>query len=76
MSAKDMSLRDWLAGQALPSVIAATSAGQHQPVMLAGEEHIRHAIARDAYEMAEAMLAAREVFEARDTAAWVESIGA
>lgn len=55
-----MSKRDWLAGQALPAVIAATSAGQHQPLMREGDTHIRFAIARDAYTVADAMLAERE----------------
>lgn len=54
-----MTLRDWFAGQALPAVIAATSAGQHQPRMEEGDEHIRFAIVRDAYDMADAMLAER-----------------
>ena len=54
-----MSLRDWFAGQALASVIIVTSAGQHRPEMREGETHIRLAMARDAYDMADAMLAAR-----------------
>lgn len=54
-----MSLRDWHAGQSLPAIIAATSAGMHMPKMRESEE-IRFAIARDAYEMADAMLAARQ----------------
>lgn len=53
-----MTLRDWFAGQALPAIIAATSAGQHQ-VMREGDTSIVAGITRDAYEMADAMLAAR-----------------
>lgn len=51
-----MSMRDYFAGQALPAVIAATSAGQHSPKMRDSETHIRDAISRDAYAMADAML--------------------
>lgn len=54
-----MTLRDYFAGQALPAVIIATSAGQHQPVRMNGDTHIRDAIARDAYAMADAMFSAR-----------------
>lgn len=54
-----MTLRDWFAGKAIPAIIAATSDGKHQPNIKDGE-HIRFAIARDAYDMADAMLAARE----------------
>ena len=53
-----MSLRDWFAGQAIDGIIHATSAGQHMPLVKDGE-HIRYAMARDAYDMADAMLAAR-----------------
>lgn len=55
--------RDWFAGQALPAIIAATSAGQHHP--LRGEDTaivkgvLEAAMARDAYAMADAMLAER-----------------
>lgn len=60
-----MSLRDWLAGQALPAVIAATAAGQHHPIpMYTGKgdnPKLEAAIARDAYAMADAMLEARKV---------------
>lgn len=55
-----MDLRDWFAGMALPAVIAATSAGQHQPGT--GFDDPRPMTARmacDAYELADAMLAAR-----------------
>ena len=57
--APGMTLRDWFAGQALSGVIAATSAGQHRPGKSEPGEHIRFAIARDSYDMADAMLAAR-----------------
>ena len=51
-----MTLRDWFAGQALPSVVAATSAGQH---MLSGTGTVHDMIAQDAYRLADAMLAER-----------------
>jgi hypothetical protein len=54
-----MSLRDWFAGQALPAVIAATSAGQHQPHVEPGQTQ-EQAMAVDAYALADAMLAARQ----------------
>jgi len=55
-----MSLRDWFAGQALPAVIDATSAGQHQPLG-SNEIGLEAAMARDAYKLADAMIAARKV---------------
>ena len=55
-----MSLRDWFAGQALPAVIAATSAGQHMPATRDSDTHIAFAITRGAYFIADAMLAARK----------------
>ncbi len=51
-----MTLRDWFAGQALPAVIAATSAGQHNPSKGASTVE---GFCLDAYEIADAMLAAR-----------------
>jgi hypothetical protein len=54
-----MSLRDYFAAAALPAVIAATSAGQHVPKMRDGENTIHQAIARDVFEVADAMIAAR-----------------
>lgn len=54
-----MSLRDHFAGQALASIIAVTSAGQHQPDAKHGKGVV-NSIAIDAYEMADAMLAARK----------------
>ena len=53
-----MSFRDAAALAALPVIIAATSAGQHMVSLLDGEE-VADAIARDAYAMADAVLAAR-----------------
>lgn len=55
-----MSLRDYFAGQALPAVISATSAGQHRPTARDSDTSISFAIARDAYLVADAMLAARK----------------
>lgn len=52
-----MSLRDWFAGQALPAVIAATSAGQHD---LCGTGSVVEQLAQEAYRLADAMLVARE----------------
>lgn len=56
---RGMSLRDYFAGQALPAVISATSAGQHMPTARDSDTSISFAIARDAYLMADAMLALR-----------------
>jgi len=53
---KGMTLRDWFAGQVIPAVIAATSAGQHQ---LIGVGTVHDMIAQDAYRLADAMLAER-----------------
>lgn len=58
-----MSLRDAAALAALPAVIAATSAGQHTPTKRSSDEPIRHAIARDAFAMADAFIAARTLSE-------------
>lgn len=54
-----MSLRDWFAGQALPAIIVATSAGQHTPAKKHGTT-VEKGIVLDAYAIADAMLAARE----------------
>jgi hypothetical protein len=57
-----MTLRDWFAGQVVPAVIAATSAGQHHPggsLVPNDERSIAQRIAADAYDLADAMLAAR-----------------
>lgn len=57
-----MTLRDYFAGQALPAVISATSAGTHQPGLsnpdIAGRP-IEDRIAYDAYRLADAMLKER-----------------
>lgn len=56
-SATGMSLRDYFAAAALPGIIIATSAGQHIPTMQAGEKDLLSAITRDAYALADAMVA-------------------
>lgn len=53
-----MTLRDWFAGQALPAIISATSAGQHDPSQKHGKG-VELSIAMDAYLLADAMIAAR-----------------
>lgn len=55
-----MSLRDWFAGQAIGAIVAATSAGQHHPIFPGEETRIVDAMARDAYQIADAMLSARK----------------
>lgn len=55
-----MSLRDYFAGQALPAIIAASSAGHHSPQKKAGEHSVIPAMCRDAYAIADAMIAARK----------------
>lgn len=59
-----MSLRDHFASQALPAIIAATSANQHMPAKKDGEHSVVPAMCRDAYEIADAMIAARKGGEA------------
>lgn len=55
-----MSLRDWFAGHTLPAIIGATSQGQHNPWAGKAEDMpIAKAMAFDAYELADAMLAER-----------------
>lgn len=54
-----MTLRDYFAAQALPAILAATSAQQHMPIMQPGERELIPAMVRDAYAVADAMLAAR-----------------
>ena len=61
--AAGMSLRDYFAGQALPAVITATSAGQHRPMRDDGLDLVR-SMARDAYEIADAMIEARAALSA------------
>lgn len=51
-----MTLRDWFAGQALGSVITATSAGQNT---LDGTGTVYDMLAQEAYRLADAMLAER-----------------
>lgn len=60
-----MTLRDYFAGQALAAVISVTSSGMHTPRGLYSEPRnpsmdIREAMARDAYDIADAMLLARK----------------
>lgn len=58
--ANGMTLLDYFAGQALPAVIAATSAGQHH---LDGIGTVHDMIAQDAYRLAAAMLNERQSHE-------------
>jgi hypothetical protein len=51
-----MTLRDYFAAQALPAVIAATSAGQHH---LKGVGTVDDMLAQAAFSLADAMLRAR-----------------
>lgn len=53
-----LSLRDWFAGQALPAIIAAMSAGQHS---VDPDHSPEETIAKDAYLLADAMLAQRNI---------------
>lgn len=53
-------LRDYFAGQALPAIIAATSAGQHMPGKPGSGGTVAERMAADAYKLADAMLAERE----------------
>ena len=56
-----MTLRDWFAGQVLPAIVAATSAGQHQPGDGFDDERtIQDRMVSDAYKLADAMLAHRK----------------
>lgn len=54
-----ITVRDYFAAAALPAVIASTSAGQHMLNIREGET-VMSAIARDAFVLADAMIAARE----------------
>jgi hypothetical protein len=54
-----MSLRDAAALAALPAIITATSAGQHDPATKHGCR-VEEAMARDAWLIADAFIAARE----------------
>ena len=51
-----MTLRDWLAGQVAPAIVAAVSAGQHSKKP---DRTAVQTIAEDAYALADAMLDAR-----------------
>lgn len=53
-----MTLRDYFAAKALPVLITITSAGQHGSPCKDGETY-HQAFAREAYELADAMLRAR-----------------
>lgn len=55
----EIPLRDWFAGQALAGIIIATSSGDHDPAAKHGV-WIVLSIAKDAYEMADAMIEARK----------------
>ena len=55
-----MTLRDWFAGQAMIAIIAATSAGQHRVLFGDNGDSIETAMAKDAYQVADAMIAARK----------------
>lgn len=58
-----MSLRDYFAAQALPAIISATSAGQHEPGKDMAESvgiNVEAKIAFDTYRIADAMIAERE----------------
>lgn len=52
--------RDEIAMRALPAIITATSAGQHNVNITSGRPSIQ-LMAKDAYEIADAMLIARKV---------------
>jgi len=54
-----MTLRDYFAAHAVPAIIIATSAGQHQPGGFADTRPMHERMAEDAYLVADAMLAAR-----------------
>lgn len=58
VSTMGMSLRDWFAGQAIGGLITAVSFGKHHPNNGHGPNTAFN-IAIDAYNMADAMLAAR-----------------
>ncbi len=57
-----MSLRDWFAGQALAGLLASHRQGDNWPGKPAARQGVepQHVIARGAYDIADAMLAARE----------------
>lgn len=55
-----MTLRDWFAGQALPAIITATSARQHDPGTRGDDRRLIDRMASDAYDIADAMIAERQ----------------
>lgn len=57
---RGMTLLDYFAAAALPAVVTATSAGQHQ---LTGTGTVQDMIAQDAYRLAAAMLNERQDHE-------------
>lgn len=57
-------LRDEFAMAVIGSVVIATSAGQHQPIRADGISLI-DAMARDAYQIADAMMAEKAMMNAR-----------
>lgn len=57
---RGMSLRDYFAGQALPAIIEGTSKSAHDLKDQDAIAKLLNAIARNAYDLADAMLAARE----------------
>lgn len=54
-----MSLQDWFAGQAIDAIIRVTSNGQHNPMGPQDGLTIVQQMARDAFDIADAMLAER-----------------
>jgi hypothetical protein len=60
-SHQGMTLRDWFAGQVIPSVYTTAMREAEQGSGLFQDEHWRIGLAADAYALADAMLAAREV---------------
>jgi hypothetical protein len=72
-----MSLRDHFAGEALPAIVAATSAGYHQPPGVTQGVPIETAIARDSYRLADAMLTVRQESGQPEHPAlkWIQRVG-
>ena len=54
-----MTLRDYFAAQVIPSIVSATSAGQHNPSKMKLGISLIEEMALDAYEIADALLIAR-----------------
>lgn len=55
-----MTLRDWFAGQALGSVLIVTAQGLNRPEPKFAGEKVSAVLAREAYAIADAMMAERE----------------